>query len=81
MLIDTSTSVFSTLRQRLRLISDQEEDTANPKDMGYVTAGYAALSGRLVQFLGNHSTAAAAGLTDLLKVRPQYQTAFAPSFS
>jgi vacuolar protein sorting-associated protein 33A len=70
LLIDTNTGAFGMLRQRLRLISDgganDATDAVDPSDMGYITAGYATLTGRLVQVLGNHSTVSAAGLSEIL---------------
>ncbi len=75
LLIDTSTSIWTGLRQKMQLIQEQE-DIYRPKDMSYVTGGYAPFVCRIVQALGLHGTTAAAGLMDVFAVCPGPITEF-----
>ena len=63
MLVETA-SVWQGLRQKLRLIDERNLSKAD--DISYVSAGYAPLSVRLIQLLGNNSWTAIADVMRLL---------------
>ena len=55
MLKESSSSTFSSIRGRLRLLCDGI-DGSDMSDMNYTTSGYAPLSGRLVQAILTNSS-------------------------
>ncbi|KDO21963.1 hypothetical protein SPRG_12829 [Saprolegnia parasitica CBS 223.65] len=67
-----SSSAFLTVRKSLRLINDNV-NVMNPKDIAYVTKGYAPLSVRLVEIAATNKMAHTTGwrtITDTLKQLP-----------
>lgn len=65
-LVET-TSVWQSLRQRLRLIDERALNMSKPDDISYVAAGYAPLSVRLVQMLASSSWSA---MGDIMRLLP-----------
>lgn len=61
-----ATTVWQSLRQKLRLIDDRALNMSRPDDMSYVAAGYAPLSVRLVQMLASSSWGAMGEIMRLL---------------